>query len=226
MGVLRNFVVTACAALVSTQSIAIGNLADVEIVDRASGRVLPLHLHEGEAWVAGTPGAKYSIRLRNTSWSRLLAVTSVDGVNVLSGQTAASAQTGYVYSQFEQGEIAGWRKSDHEIAAFEFVASAQSYAERTGRPANVGVIGVALFREKERVAHRREFMPAPQAVPAPSAPLLESSRSSAADARSPQSLSKSSNEAAGLADAAKKLGTGLRASPACNLTARAIRLMK
>ena len=33
-------------------------------------------------------------------------------------------------------------------AAFEFVASPASYAERTGRPANVGVIGVALFKER------------------------------------------------------------------------------
>ncbi len=199
MGVFRNFVVTAGVALVSSQTMAIGHLADVEIVDRASGRVLPLHLHEGEAWVAGTPGAKYAIRLRNTGWNRVLAVISVDGVNVVSGQTAASAQTGYVYSPFERGEIAGWRKSDNEIAAFEFVASSHSYAERTGRPANVGVIGVALFRDKERVVHRREFMPAPQAAPAP---LMESSRSS------PQSLSKSSSEAAGAADSAKKLGTG------------------
>ena len=45
-------------------------------------------------------------------------------------------------------EIAGWRKSNAEIAAFNFTAAANSYAQRTGRPANVGVIGVALFLER------------------------------------------------------------------------------
>ncbi len=47
-------------------------------------------------------------------------------------------------------EIDGWRKSMDEVAAFYFTALPDSYAARTGRPDNVGVIGVALFRERER----------------------------------------------------------------------------
>src|SRR5690606_19529294 len=43
---------------------------------------------------------------------------------------------------------AGWRKSGSEIAAFTFTSIPRSYAARTGRPDNVGVIGVALFRER------------------------------------------------------------------------------
>ncbi len=78
----------------------------------------------------------------------MLAVTSVDGVNVLSGETAAWDQTGYVFSPGSRYQITGWRKSDSEVAAFAFSTAAQSYAGRTGRPQNVGVIGVALFREK------------------------------------------------------------------------------
>jgi len=54
-----------------------------------------------------------------------------------------------VFSPGERYEITGWRKSDAEIAAFTFTDSANSYAERTGRPANVGVIGVAIFRERQ-----------------------------------------------------------------------------
>jgi hypothetical protein len=72
----------------------------------------------------------------------------VDGVNVLSGETASWDQTGYVFGPWLQYQITGWRKSSEEVAAFEFASAAQSYAGRTGRPANVGVIGVALFREK------------------------------------------------------------------------------
>ena len=127
---------------------ALGRLADVQIVDRDTGATLTAYRHRSEYWVAGRPGGRYSISVCNQRGDRLLAVTSVDGVNVISGETGAWSQTGYVFGPGERYEIAGWRKSDQEIAAFEFTAAPQSYAERTGRPANVGVIGVALFRER------------------------------------------------------------------------------
>jgi len=98
--------------------------------------------------VAGQYGAKYAIAVRNKLGERVLAVTAVDGVNVLSGETAAWDQTGYVFSPWQQYQVTGWRKSSSEVAAFEFSALGDSYAGRTGRPANVGVIGVALFREQ------------------------------------------------------------------------------
>jgi len=121
----------------------------VAIIDRASGVELIPHFYRGEYWVAGKPGATYSIAIRNRLGERLLAVASVDGVNVISGATAAWDQTGYVFGANQRYEITGWRKSDAEVAAFTFTASPNSYAERTGRPANVGVIGVALFRERQ-----------------------------------------------------------------------------
>jgi hypothetical protein len=86
--------------------------------------------------------------LRNNTSQRLLAVTSVDGVNVISGQTAAPDQTGYVLPAYGSTSISGWRKSLDEVAAFYFTQHKNSYAARTGRPFDVGVIGVALFREK------------------------------------------------------------------------------
>ncbi len=136
----------ACAGMQAAH--AIGRLADVVVVDRDSGATLPIHYHRGEYWVAGRPGARYSISVRNKLGERVLAVTSVDGVNVLSGDTAAWDQTGYVFGSYHQYQITGWRKSNSEVAAFEFSSAGDSYAGRTGRPANVGVIGVALFREK------------------------------------------------------------------------------
>jgi hypothetical protein len=137
---------TACKAQ------AMGGVADVAIIDRDSGAILSPHYYHGEYWVAGRPGARYSIEIRNRLGERVLAVASVDGVNVVSGATAAWDQTGYVFSPGEDYQITGWRKSDTEIAAFTFTESPNSYAERTGRPANVGVIGVALFRERPAVA--------------------------------------------------------------------------
>ena len=128
---------------------AVGGMAEVAIVDRDSGAVLSPHFYRGEYWVAGSPGARYAIEIRNRLGERLLAVTSVDGVNVVSGATAGWDQTGYVFSPGERYQITGWRKTDAEVAAFTFTASPNSYAERTGRPANVGVIGVAIFRERQ-----------------------------------------------------------------------------
>src|SRR5262249_37198881 len=41
----------------------------------------------------------------------------------------------------------GWRKNMSEVAAFYFTSLPDSYAARTDRPGNIGVIGVAAFRE-------------------------------------------------------------------------------
>jgi hypothetical protein len=142
----------------SSAAQALGSLTDVDVIDRRTGQVLPLHSHKGEYWVAGRPGARYAIRVRNQTGQRVLAVMSVDGVNILTGQTAALEQSGYVLAPWQQADIKGWRKSDAQVAAFEFTASQNSYAERTGRPADVGVIGVALFREQPPVVYKK---PAP-----------------------------------------------------------------
>jgi hypothetical protein len=165
---------TLAALTASANALALGNLADIEVIDRASGEVLPVHYFRGEYWIAGRPGAKYAVRVRNDSAVRLLAVMSVDGVNVLSGATAGVDQQGYVFSAGSGYEVTGWRKSQWEVAAFTFTDAADSYAQRTGRPANVGVIGVALFRERAppqpaAVTPPRVVLPAPQPASPPTA---------------------------------------------------------
>ncbi len=135
-------------AVASLQAHAIGRLADVQVLDRRTGAALPLHYHAGSYWVVGAPGARYAIAVRSRASQRLLAVTAVDGVNVLSGETASWAQGGYVLSARQRTQITGWRKSDSEVAGFEFALAGDSYAARTDRPGHLGVIGVALFREK------------------------------------------------------------------------------
>jgi hypothetical protein len=129
-------------------AMAAGNLADVRIFDRTSGRMLPVHESGGRWFVAGKPGNEYRISVRNRSGSDLLAVISVDGVNVVSGETAAQWQSGYVVGKGSSLSVQGWRKSLENVAAFYFTDLGDSYAARTGRPDNVGVIGVALFKRK------------------------------------------------------------------------------
>ena len=124
---------------------------NIDLIDRTDGRVLPIYTHEGRRYVIGKPGNEYAIRVRNDGGERALAVMSVDGVNVISGDTASPSQTGYVLDAYSSAEIAGWRTSRSRTAAFFFTTLANSYATRTGRPDNVGVIGVAVFRERPRV---------------------------------------------------------------------------
>ena len=140
----------AAAAFAATPTFAIGSLVDVDIVDRSQNELLPVYQQRGTAWVAGRPGSRYAVRLSNRSAARVMVVLSVDGINAVSGETAGLGQVGYVLGPGQSTEITGWRKSLTEAAAFYFTALPDSYAARTDRPDNVGVIGVAVFRERQR----------------------------------------------------------------------------
>ena len=208
--------VTLAATLACSTAIA-GSIADVEVYDRTAGRTLPIYEHDGRLYVAGEPRHQYELRVRNSSGGRVLAVTSVDGVNVISGQTAAQQQSGYVLGGWDSVRIEGWRKSLDEVATFYFTKLADSYAARTGRPRDVGVIGVALFREQ------RYYEPC-------CGRLLEDNRAPAPAASEPQASAQAADESARERDASgvraerrsqskseSKLGTGhghREASPA------------
>ena len=140
-------VLGASFALAPLPAAAVGSLARVDLVARGDSRVLPSTWSQGRHWVVGTPGQEYAVRVCNTSGGRVLAVTSVDGVNVITGDTAAPGQSGYVLDPYACLDIAGWRKNMARTAAFYFTELPDSYAARTGRPDNLGVVGVALFRE-------------------------------------------------------------------------------
>lgn len=123
-------------------------LVALEVVDREHGQSLPVYPRHGQEWIAGEPGHRYAVRLRNLGAERVLVVLSVDGINAISGQTADPAQAGYVLGPWQSLEVAGWRKSLDAVAQFVFVDPAASYAARTGRLGNVGVIGMAVYRER------------------------------------------------------------------------------
>lgn len=203
---------TGCASA----GVSAGSLVDVTVINRTTGQPVPTHYHAGQLYIAGTPGEKYALRIANRTGRRVMTVVSVDGVNVVSGETAATSQAGYVLGARQSFEINGWRKSLEEVAAFYFTALPDSYAARTGRPQNVGVIGIAVFRE-----HRP---PRPAAVTRPGESTESRARDDAQGEReagaagnsAPSPASPSSAEAS--ADLAKrsapyaqreeKLGTG------------------
>jgi hypothetical protein len=194
-----------------------GSLANLEVYDRTAGQTLPIYEHEGRLYVAGEPRHQYELRVRNSSAGRVLAVASVDGVNVITGQTAAQEQSGYVLGRWDSVRIEGWRKNLDEVATFYFTRLADSYAARTGRPNDVGVIGVALFRERRQYFEqpccgpfRDDRSAAPSAAPEASAQAAdEVARERDASGARAQQRAESKSEA--------KLGTGhghREASPA------------
>jgi hypothetical protein len=141
-------IATLLAAAATAAPAAAQPLVRLDVVDRDTGHWLPEYRHRREGWIAGLPGHRYGVRLTNTSGERVLVVLSVDGVNAVTGQTAHPSQAGYVLEPWQSAEINGWRKSYRDIAQFVFTALPDSYAARTGRPDNVGTIGIAVFRER------------------------------------------------------------------------------
>ena len=163
-------------------------LVQVDVYDRVSGAALPVFQKDGRYYIVGNPGHEYAVRIRNCTAARILVVTSVDGVNVVSGETATPSQSGYVLDPWGSVEIKGWRKNLQRTAAFFFTEHQNSYAARTGRPDNVGVIGVAVFREKVQAVtlrEREQRLGNASAENAPQAPAAEGRLESHADA-SPQ----------------------------------------
>ena len=212
-------------SLVGSLPAQASQLADVQIIDRSSGQRLPLYYHQGEYWVAGQPGSSYAVDIKNRSRGRILAVLSIDGINAISGQAAAAVpDDGYVLGSRQQWAIQGWRKSNQQVAAFYFSHSEDSYAARTGRPRDIGVIGVAVFREREprpqppilrNSEAQKSATPAAEASGADSAdkaaPAMPPPSSPAAAAAPNASVAAESRQAtapAAPAPVAPRLGTG------------------
>jgi len=201
---MRHLLRTALLAAAIASPVHAGNLLDLAVVDRDTGQTLPTYADRGQLYVAGTPGHRYGVRLSNRTGGRVLAVLSIDGVNAVSSETASPGQTGYVLDAWESTEIAGWRKSLDEIAQFNFTPLPDSYAARTGRPANVGVIGVAVFTERVPVRREQEIA---RAVPTPASPPAEAANAQA-DSFAPARAAPSAPQTEAFARRDERLGTG------------------
>jgi hypothetical protein len=151
-----------------------------------------------------------------------MVVLSVDGVNVITGETASVGQTGYVLDPWQTYDIAGWRKSDTAIASFVFAALGDSYAARTGRPGNVGVIGMAAFLEKPEPQAMRQRHEPPTTVERRGS--MGESDSSVSAAKAQASAGNAAQPAAPAERSADNLATGEIAASATNRVAPTERL--
>jgi hypothetical protein len=104
--------------------------------------------HQGETHILGEQGNRYILRVHNRSNQRIEAVVTVDGLDVMDGQAGDFVKRGYLVPAHGSVDIDGWRLNVREAAAFRFAAIVDSYAAKTGRPRNIGVIGVGVFPER------------------------------------------------------------------------------
>lgn len=127
-----------------------------------NGRPMTEFYKDAKGFVEAREGSEYTLRFRNNSWKRVLAVFSVDGIEVIKGKVGVQADNGYVVGAYSNIEIKGYRISDQEVAAFKFGSHNKSYAVTVGGTSvdpvthtetqiktdkNNGVIGVRVFEE-------------------------------------------------------------------------------
>lgn len=116
-----------------------------------NGNKCKQHQHENRFYIEAKDGSEYEIKIENNSSNRVLAVVSVDSLDVLTGKTADTNAGGYIIGAWSSYRIKGYRYSNDTVGAFKFVKKDDSYAATKGKKSkkNCGVIGVILYEEKQ-----------------------------------------------------------------------------
>ena len=132
-------------------------------------------------------GENYGIVIRNMTPERIGVVIAVDGRNIISGKKSdlKNSEDMYIVNGYEHGEYDGWRTGSDQVHKFYFTDTADSYAMRTFSDSTaMGVIAVAVYREKEQPKLLYEQK---KQGNAPAAPSAESSARGKAGAASDES---------------------------------------
>lgn len=106
----------------------------------------------GGIWVEGREGHQFTLQVKNYSWKRIVAVVSVDGLNVINGKHESPDDSpGYIVSRNGDIKIPGWKINQNEVREFYFTGSDRdSYVRKVGgNERNIGVIAAAIYPEKQ-----------------------------------------------------------------------------
>lgn len=105
---------------------------------------------DGRMFVAGVPGSPYTVRVRNLTSARVEVILGIDGRHALSDDRAdPHANRGMVLTPHQYYDFRGWRVSDAQTREFLFGNPATSVAAQAGSTANIGVIGIAAWQERD-----------------------------------------------------------------------------
>lgn len=138
-------------------------------------------LKRGETWIIkkyleAKKGENYGIVIRNNTPERIGVVIAADGRNIISGGMSdlKNSETMYIVNPYEAAQYDGWRTSESEVHRFYFTEPMDSYSVRTFDDSSaMGVIAVAVFREKEQP---QSYLEQQQNKAAPALPSMESAR--------------------------------------------------
>ena len=119
---------------------------DVQVI-RENGETLPTYAMKDRYYVQGNASERYTIHITNPTPNRVEAVVSVDGLDVVDGESGDLRKRGYIVPGYGDVRIEGFRTSLEDVATFRFSSVDGSYAGQKGKARNVGVIAVAIFEE-------------------------------------------------------------------------------
>ena len=109
--------------------------------------------HIIKQYLEARQGEYYGICIRNMTPDRIGVVIAVDGRNIISGKKSdlKNSEPMYIVNSYGYGRYDGWRTASDTVHKFYFTDMADSYAMRTFSDYSaMGVIAVAVYREKER----------------------------------------------------------------------------
>ncbi len=140
--------------------------SNYEVNVLVNGKPVREYYQDGKFYIEARQNTEYSIKLKNHGHKKIMAVISVDGIDVLKGKNATEAESGYIVNPYSTTEIKGYRIDDDKVATFKFDDGKKSYSTQVeqkfdkkklekvqkGQIApskNNGVIGVRIWEEKE-----------------------------------------------------------------------------
>jgi hypothetical protein len=150
--------VVASAILLLGAAAAAAAVVDVDVVGDtrgtlpeygAAGRVRPADTHR--AYVEALRGERYAVRVTNRTGERVGLVIAVDGRNIISGKRShlRPEERMYILPPHGSGTYEGWRTDRDTVNRFYFTDPGDSYAGAFGDASAMGVVAVAVYREKE-----------------------------------------------------------------------------
>jgi hypothetical protein len=115
----------------------------------AGGAARETYPARGKAYVEAVEGEEYALRLSNPLPVRVAVALSVDGLNTIDARrTTAREASKWVIPPYGSITVSGWQMSSTRARRFYFTDERDSYANRIGRPSDMGVITAVFFRER------------------------------------------------------------------------------
>jgi hypothetical protein len=159
----------------------------IEVVSEGGSTLLSIPHKDfwkgGKKYLEARRGDSYGIVIRNMTPERIGVVIAIDGRNIISGKRSdlKNSEDMYIVNSYEHGQYNGWRTGSDKVHKFYFTDMADSYAMRTFSDSTaMGVIAVAIYREKEQPKPQYEQKGKDKTSGAPSAESSARSKTGAA----------------------------------------------